>query len=417
MTASRLQRIDDLVRELSIQEDPDRLVRVFTRHNDLTIPHDGIITVSRHDLEAPRYRITRSSRQRSVVNPWTEAHLLPVLDRGLLGELLYAGKPRVLNPLEMAPDDPAQEHFEGMATLACAPGYEQGRPLWLAVLLRRAPGHFSVAELETLLLDTNLLVRAASNLLLARQLREAYRNLDRELQLVGRMQRHLLPAQLPCIEGLELGASYVTCSRAGGDYYDVLPLPDGQWGLFLADVSGHGTPAMVVMAMLRTLLHSFPGPLRPPGPVLAYLNRHLVEGVPEGMFATAFYGVYDCHRRQLCYACAGHAPPRLRRGRYCVSAAPNTSGLPLGVLPQETWSEGEIGLQPGDALLLYTDGIVEGQNQAGEMFGPERLDAALRLGPSRAAGLVKHIERHYRDFCQGAPDRDDRTLLAAVAVP
>jgi sigma-B regulation protein RsbU (phosphoserine phosphatase) len=417
MTASRLQRLDELVRELSIQEDPDRLVRVYTRHNDLTIAHDGMLTVGRRDLEAPHYRILRSWRRRGFVNPWTEAHLLPVLSQGLLGELLYRGQPLLLDRPCLADDDPGREHLEGMGALACAPGYERGRPLYLAVLLRSEPGSFTPAELEALLLDTNLLVRAASNLQLAQQLRETYRTLDHELQQVGRMQRHLLPARLPRIEGLELGASYVTCSRAGGDYYDVLPLPDGQWGLFLADVSGHGTPAAVVMTMLRTLLHSYPGAARPPGAVLAYLNGHLVEGVPEGMFATAFYGVYDPQRRRLCYACAGHAPPRLRRGTYSVQAVEATGGLPLAVLPEDTWAEREIALQAGDALLLYTDGIVEGQNRAGELFGPERLDAALRLGPPRAAALVGHIERHYRDFCGDAPVLDDRTLLAAVAVP
>jgi sigma-B regulation protein RsbU (phosphoserine phosphatase) len=417
MTASRLQRLDDLVRELSIQEDPDRLVRVYTRHNDLTIGYDGMLTVGRRDLEAPHYRILRSWRRRGVINPWTEFHLLPVLNTGLLGELLYGGKPLLLDRPRVADDDPGREHLEGMGALACAPGYEHGRPLYLAVLLRREPGSFTLAELEALLLDTNLLVRAASNLQLAQQLREAYRTLDRELQQVGRMQQHLLPARLPRIEGLELAASYVTCSRAGGDYYDVLPLPDGQWGLFLADVSGHGTPAAVVMTMLRTMLHTFPGPARPPGAVLAYLNRHLVEGVPEGMFATAFYGVYEPPRRRLHYACAGHAPPRLRRGQYDVRTVEGPGGLPLGVLPDSTWAEGEIDLQPGDALLLYTDGVVEGQNARGELFGVERLDAALRLGPTRAAALVGHIERHFRDFCGGAPDQDDRTLLAAVAVP
>jgi serine phosphatase RsbU (regulator of sigma subunit) len=91
--------------------------------------------------------------------------------------------------------------------------------------------------------------------------------------------------------------------------------------------------------------------------------------------------------------------------------------MPLGILEQDTWTDRELTLAPGDALLLYTDGILEGSNEVGEPFGRERLDDALRLGPSRAATLVQHIERHYKGFCNGAPDMDDRTLLAAVAVP
>src|SRR5262249_16065916 len=196
--------------------------------------------------------------------PGAEPHLLPVYDRGLLSELLYAGKPAVLEQLEVAAADPAFEHFIGMRTLACAPAYEHGRVEYLVVALRRDEEAFRPDELEALLLHANLLGRAATNLSLAQQLRDAYTQLDTEMAMVGRMQKHLLPASLPSIEGLELGASYVTCSRAGGDYYDVLPLPEDLWGLFQADVSGHGVPAAVVMAMLHTLLHSFPGPLMPP---------------------------------------------------------------------------------------------------------------------------------------------------------
>src|SRR5207247_7805191 len=178
-----------------------------------------------------------------------------------------------------------------------------------------------------------------------------------EKDQVGRMQRHLLPARLPLIDGLELGASYFTCSRAGGDYYVVLPLPEEQWGLFMADVSGHGTPAAVVMAMMHTLLHAFPGPPMPPAHVLAHINRHLLAVAPEGMFATAFYGIYDPHYRRLRYAAAGHPPPCLRRKSGLVEVLEGTSGLPLGVTEEEGWTEHEATLVPGETLLLYTDGI------------------------------------------------------------
>src|SRR5262249_57017617 len=116
----------------------------------------------------------------------------------------------------------------------------------------------------------------------------------------------------PQVEGLELSAFYATCERAGGDYYDVLPLAADQWGLFVADVSGHGTPAAVVMAMLHTLLHAYPGQAQGPAEVFAHLNRHLLAVAPDGMFATAFYGIYSAPRRLLRYSLAGHPPPRLR---------------------------------------------------------------------------------------------------------
>jgi sigma-B regulation protein RsbU (phosphoserine phosphatase) len=284
-------------------------------------------------------------------------------------------------------------------------------------LLRREPDSFTEEELETLLLNANLLGRAVNNLLLTQELQQAKLALDHEKEQVGRMQRHLLPAELPRVDGLELGASYVTSSRAGGDYYDVLPLPEDQWGVFVADVSGHGTPAAVVMAMIHTLLHAFPGPALPAQHVLSHVNRHLLAVAPEGMFATAVYGIYDPYYRRLRYASAGHPPPMLRRGRSSVGEIETTAGVPLGILEEDTWTEREISLVPGDTLLFYTDGILEGTNHRGEPFGRKRLGETLRWGPTRAGPLVQHIERHYKDFSNGVPDMDDRTLLVMVAVP
>lgn len=417
MTPLRIERIDELAKELSFQDDPDRLVRVFGKLSSLIFRHTGIVTVTRRDLEAPWYRISRSWRWNNTINPWTEAHLLPMHDRGLFGELLYGGKPEMRPVGDVSAGDPAAEHVEGMSSLICAPAYERGEVVHLVVVLRHEVDGFTQQDLETLLLNANLLGRAASNLNLTQQLQEAYRQLDHEMQQVGQTQRQLLPSVLPEIDGLELGASYITSSRAGGDYYDALPLPNGQWGLFLADVSGHGTPAAVVMAILHTLLHAYPGAPVSPNEVFAHINQHLLAVAPEGMFATAFYGVYTPSQRRLLYAVAGHPPARLRRGPHAVRGLETRPGLPLGVQGDYAWTELEVTLAPGDMLLLYTDGILEGTNVADVPFGLARLDDALRLGPPRADALVRHIERQYRSFCDGVADFDDRTLLAVVVVP
>jgi sigma-B regulation protein RsbU (phosphoserine phosphatase) len=417
MTATRLQRLEAMVKEMSVVDDPERLIHVFSRQTDLTVDHDALLTLTRRDLTAPWYRITRYSRWRESINPWTETQRLPLFDRGFLGELLYAGKPTILNHFETSADDPGIEYLNGMQSLICAPSFDHGQPVNMVILFRREPNSFLADDLESFLLNANLVGRTVGNLILMQQLQEAKRALDYEQEQIGRMQRHLLPAELPRIEGLELDASYFACRRAGGDYYDVLPLPEDQWGLFVADVSGHGTPAAVVMAMMHTLLHSFPGPVMPPAHVFAHLNRHLLSMAPEGMFATAFYGVYDPYYRRLRHASAGHPAPLLRRGTDQVEEIAGTTGVPLGVAEEDNWTEREVSLAPGDALLLYTDGIVEGCNSTGESFGRERLETALRQGPRRAGRLVLHLERHYKDFCNGAADIDDRTLLAAVAVP
>jgi len=412
-----MQKIDALVKELSHQSDPDRLVRVFTRRADLFYQHEAVITADCRGLEAPAYRLTRSWRWGDSVNPFTQSQRLPVYNTGLLGQLLHSGQPQIIDELHVEPDDPCLEHLEGFRSLACAPNYHQGRPLSMIALLHNEPSRFTMQDLETLLLNTNLLGRAVTNLALAQQLEDAYRKIDHEMRRVGAMQRHLLPSELPYIEGLSLGASYSTCDQAGGDYYDVLELPDGKWAIFLADVSGHGVSAAVMMAVIRTLLHSLPVNLSDPQAVMSQLNEHLLSVVPEGMFATAFYGVYEAGTRRLRYTQAGHPSPRLRRGNKGIQELPRVSGLPLGVMEGATWKVGEITFQLGDAMVLFSDGLIEGNNPAGEPFGVRRLDESLRLAPLLANPMVRHIERHYRDFCAGEPDHDDRTILAAVAVP
>src|SRR5205085_8839936 len=136
--------------------------------------------------------------------------------------------------------------------------------------------------------------RATHSLVLADQVKRAYDRLDRELQTVADIQRSLLPTTLPAIPTLDLATDYQTSTRAGGDYYDFFPLPDGQWGILIADVSGHGTPAAVIMAITHSIAHTSTDPKTPPSRLLAFVNDRLAAGYTEnGNFITAFYGIYD----------------------------------------------------------------------------------------------------------------------------
>ena len=125
--------------------------------------------------------------------------------------------------------------------------------------------------------------------------KQAYEIVERELKVVADIQRSLLPQVLPKIPTLELAAYYRTSRWAGGDYYDFFPLPDGRWGILIADVSGHGTPAAVMMAITHSLAHSLPGPADPPAAMLGHVNRQLSNRYTTSneVFVTAFYGVYD----------------------------------------------------------------------------------------------------------------------------
>ena len=266
--------------------------------------------------------------------------------------------------------------------------------------------------------QAGLFGRGTQNLVLRNQLSAALAALDAELQTVGKIQRSLLPLELPRIGGFELATSYETSARAGGDYYDFFPLRDGQCGMFIADVSGHGTPAAVVMAITHALAHAQPGTHQPPADLLRYLNQRLTcSYTRDGTFVTAFYAVLDPVARTLTYARAGHNPPRLVRGDQ-VLPLDEINAIPLGILDEETYCQATVKLQAGDLLLLYTDGITEAMAPATSgasrtMFGVERLDKLLlECRTCTAAECIARILSALAAFTANAPQSDDQTLIA-----
>lgn len=415
----RLTEVVEMMREMSLQTDPQEMVRAYAERVRRLLPSDRRLSLSRRGLTAPQYRITRSTTWTETVNPWKEKDRLPLLAGGLLAELLYGDAPRIIDHLEIAPDDPAVEYLAGHHSLLAIPMFDQGKALNMVVSLRQEPAGFSREVLPELVWLSNLFGRATNNLVLSDELKRTYQALDRELKIVAEIQQSLLPSPLPQIPTLDLAAYYQPSHRAGGDYYDFFPLPEGKWGVFIADVSGHGTPAAVLMAVTHGIAHTHPGPPQPPGQLLTYLNRHLANlymSRHEG-FITAFYGVYDPADRTFRYACAGHNPPRLKRCQDgSLLALDGTNGLPLGVLPDGPYEDHVQQLQRGDQILFYTDGITEAYNAAGEMFGTARLDRALENCTLQASALLDAILGAVADFTGDHPAHDDRTLIVARVV-
>lgn len=432
----RLRHIVQTMRDLSRQTDPEEMVDVYASRMRGSIPSERTVSLSRRGLDSPWYRITRSSTWEYHPNPWTERDKLPLLDRGFLGELLYADEPRVIEDLSFASDDPGLEYLKGMRSLLAIPHYDQGVAKNMVLFMNSRPGAFPQERMPEIVWINNLFGRATHNLVLSSDLKKAYDAVDRELHVVADIQRSLLPSELPRIPGVDLAASYRTARQAGGDYYDLLPLPGGKWGVLIADVSGHGTPAAVVMAIMHSLAHSLPGPAVRPAEMLAYLNEKLCRHytVSSGAFVTAFYGVYDPAAHTLTYACAGHNPPRLRRlvGATCAAGSPigscMTGGtlfsldraqrLPLGVMPGEQYEDQVEEMLPGDEVIFYTDGITESRapespEDRGAFFGVERLDEILLTEHRTARETLDDVLRAVELFTNGAPPADDQTLVVA----
>jgi sigma-B regulation protein RsbU (phosphoserine phosphatase) len=415
-----MREVVEMMREMSRHSEPQAMVsayRVRARALNLT---DGSVSVSRRDLVYPWYRVTRSTRWVDDVNPWRDRDKLPLLDRGLLGELLYSDEPKVINDFRPDPADPAYEHMKGYRSALAIPNYDQGKALNMTLLFKNEPNGFDPAVAPMQVWIGNLFGRATNQLVLADELRKAYEAVDRELRAVSEIQRSLLPVVLPDIRGLQLAAHYQTSRQAGGDYYDFFPLADGRLGMLIADVSGHGTPAAVLMAITHTMAHSMPDPPLEPARMLGYLNENLSDAYLRtgSGFVTAFYGIYDPSSRTLHYASAGHNPPRVRRGDGgVVEAVELARDIPLGVMRETRYSEATATLNAHDTLVLYTDGITEARaHTSGALFGEKRLDDAIAHAPPDAPATIAQVLDDVEKFANGRPADDDRTLVVARAV-
>ena len=235
--------------------------------------------------------------------------------------------------------------------------------------------------------------------------REQRELLDREAQEAQRIQQALLPKISPYIPGYCVSGFSIPAGAVGGDWYDFIQLEDGRWGIVLADVSGKGMAAALLMSATRGMLRSLAEACCSPSEVLTRLNRLLVQDLPSGKFVTLIYGVFDPKKGQLTFANAGHLPPLVltKAGPKFVETE---AGLPLGLGCGE-FSESTIQLEPGARLVFYSDGITEATDPAGEEFGSEGLRIHLREQSGSPQSLLETVRR----FANGRGLADDATVV------
>src|SRR5580698_5384812 len=410
----RLTAVMEMMREMSSQTDPQQMVQQYGARMRRFRHVDRSISLSRRGLQFPEVRVTRYSGWNSEVNPWKQPDKLPLISGGILSELIYGDEPRVINDFSVPPDDPAADFLAGHGSLVAIPLLDQGVAMNMVVHLRREAGAFDPEMLPEHVWTANLFGRATNSLVLAGTVKTAYEEIDRELKAVAAIQRSLLPATLPEVPSLKLAAHYETARRAGGDYYDFIPLPGGLLGILIADVSGHGTPAAVMMAVMHSIVHNYPGDPLPPSRLLTFLNQKLVQHYvgENGTFVTAFYGIFDPSTRVLTYSCAGHNPPLMRRcSQQEVSKLDGAQQMPLGVMEETTFPNHSEQLRPGDQIIFYTDGITEATNANGEMFGTQRLDDVLSECSSEPGEIIESVRHQLNAHTGGAAPRDDQTLV------
>lgn len=422
---ARLALVRELLEGVSLAREPGEIQLAFRRMWRL-YPVDVYASASVRGLALGNYKLTRLIDTReaaaaadggvSIYNrtdPWRNWNTLPTFQGGLIGRLIDQGEPVVM-PIDGLQDDPALGNIaSNMRSVMATPIFDRGRPVNWAIQFAREPDTYDDDALEFFVMVANLAGTATRNLVSVREAERAHGRLRAQFEDVARVQQSLLPRKLPEIPGLKVASSYLTSDEAGGDYYDFFHFEDDRWGILIADVSGHGAAAATVMAMLHAILHAYEGSGVHPHLVLEHANSRLVAAGLEGAFTTAFLAIYDPKTGEFQFSRAGHNPPRWKHGvTGHVSSIEEAGTLPLGVFEPLEATSASIRLEPGDTIVLYTDGITEAFDQNREMFGVRGLDKALEHCSGQPACVVDSVHGALFEHTKSRTRADDQTIVA-----
>ena len=333
----------------------------------------------------------------------------PVDAKALSGEMVYIRDsrtdPRVRYPTQAATEGIVSAFVVGMMF--------RNEPVGVIRVYTDRVYDFSDYEQSLLRALASQAATAVTNARLYQEALTAERQ-QRQIQYAGEVQRRMIPAAPPEHAALEFGCAYVPVMEVGGDFYDFVRLGSGNLGVSIADVVGKGVPASLLMASLRAALRTYAEGIYDLDHVMVRVNRHMCRDMLASEFATVFYGVFSPDGHRLTYCNAGHNPPLLlRKGQF---DSLNVGGMVVGVNAHATYDKGITHTEPGDVLVLYTDGLTEAINFHDEQFGIERLrESILRYQDLDANQLAQQLLWDVRRF-KGLADRIDDITLVVVKV-
>lgn len=260
---------------------------------------------------------------------------------------------------------------------------------------------FSVGSLAIISLENRRLFREA----LEKQ------KLEEELDLAREIQRNLLPQNIPVYKSFDIAAVNLSSKQVGGDYYDIIPLDKDTTCIAIADVSGKGVPASLLMANMQAFLQVICRQNIPIDEATGLINDLISQNTSDGKFITFFWGIFNDINKTVKYVNAGHNPPLLIRDGNIIKL--EIGGMILGVMKTVWQYKSEtVQLQPGDVLILFTDGISEAMNKAGEEFSDSALEKlALSITEETAENILKKIKQEVQNFAEGTTQSDDMTLV------
>ena len=305
---------------------------------------------------------------------------------------------------------PQESVREGIVSMLSAGMRYKGKPIGVLRVYTEKQQAFSPLKIDLL---KAVAAQAAAAIENARLLRESVQAaaLEKQLQMAADVQHRMIPQHPPQLPGVDLASVYVPCYELGGDFFDFIPLPDDNLGIAIADVSGKGVPASLIMASVRAFLRAQVDNVYYLYEVVRRINLMLCRDTKLGEFVTLFYGVLDAKNLRFTYTNAGHIPALvLREGKVIELAGDN---MVLGVNPDEPYKQFLMDLKKGDLLLFYTDGLTDAANFEGARFGRHRVIEAFQKGGDTADIVAQNILWELRKFVGMAKRTDDVTMIVA----
>lgn len=417
-TTDKLRMLLDITKKISRSLDLQEVLNLVMDTLDSLIPYDaaGIFVVRCVDdpiagaTEEPCVFEAEAVRGYDI-EELTNLHLK--LGEGLIGQVALTAEPIISSDVRQNPNyinARSQTRSEMVA-----PIISNTEVIGVFDLESDELNAYSTDDLEVLMLLASQVAIIIEKVMLHEHLIEKKR-LEGQLEVARQVQLELLPAKDPQLEGYDISAYNFPTEEVSGDYYDWVRIYEDQIGLVIADVSGKGVPAALLMAFLRASLRAATHIGYSPHISMAKVNYLLWESIERNQFVTAFYGILDVTNRTLTYTNAGHNPPILlkQNGELRIM---DRGSVPLGMFKDTRYHEYYLTTEPGDVLVLYTDGVTEAHNLKGDEFGRDRLAEAVRRHSQLGAReLIAALQTEVIEWTEGRGATDDVTFFVIKAL-
>ncbi len=419
-TIDKLRMLLDITKTISRSLDLDEVLNLVMDTLDSLIPYDaaGIYLVKCSSplaewegaLDETCVFHTQAVRGYDI-DDLQELHLK--MGEGLIGHVAVTGKPYVSH--DVGQDRRYINARPRTQSEMVAPIISNEEVIGVFDLESDELDAYTNDDLEVLMLLASQVAIIIEKVMLHEQLIEKQR-LETQLEVARQVQLQLLPPRDPQIEGYDISAYNFPTEEVSGDYYDWVRIYDDQIGIVIADVSGKGVPAALLMAFLRASLRAATHIGYAPHISMSKVNYLLWESIERNQFVTAFYGILDATNRTLSYSNAGHNPALLMRADG-TTRFEERGGVPLGMFKDSRYYEYFEAIEPGEVFVLYTDGVTEAMNSAGEEYGRDRMVAAVReCRDQPAREMIDVLHRDLIAWTDGQGAHDDVTFFIIKAL-